>query len=338
MGVNDGAGTPGRLGWGILGPGRIAPRIVRGLQANARGELRAIAGRDVERARAFAARHGSPAVHPTFDALLADPAIDVVYIALPNGQHAPWTIRALDAGKHVLCEKPLALTAADVDAIAAASARSGRIAVEAFMYLHHPQTLRALELVRSGAVGPVQVISGAFSFFLERAVDPRIDPDQGGGSLWDVGCYPVSMARRIAGEEPDAIAGFARFDERGVDRTFVGQLHFPSGILAHFESGFAAPDRERMEIVGSEATLVFDHRCRPLPHGPPRVLSIGRAGAVERIEVRSIDQYRAEVDDLQAAILDGTQPRVDLAFSRGSIATLEELDRMARAATRRAGS
>jgi predicted dehydrogenase len=338
MGVNDGAGTPGRLGWGILGPGRIAPRIVRGLEANPRGELRAIAGRDVERARAFAARHGSPAVHPTFDALLADPAIDVVYIALPNGQHAPWTIRALDAGKHVLCEKPLALTAADVDAIAAASARSGRIAVEAFMYLHHHQTLRALELVRSGAVGPVQVISGAFSFFLERAVDPRIDPDQGGGSLWDVGCYPVSMARRIAGEEPDAIAGFARFDERGVDRTFVGQLHFPSGILAHFESGFAAPDRERMEIVGSEATLVIEHPFLPEPDGPPPEMSIRRDGAVERIEVRSIDQYRAEVDDLQAAILDGTQPRVDLAFSRGSIATLEELDRMARAATRRTGS
>ena len=307
------------------------------LAGNPRGELRAVAGRDVERARAFAARNGSPAVHPTFEALLADPAIDVVYIALPNGLHAPWTIRALDAGKHVLCEKPLALTAADVDAIAAASARSGRIAVEAFMYLHHPQTLRALELVRSGAVGTVQVVSGAFSFFLDRAVDPRIDPDQGGGSLWDVGCYPVSMSRRIAGEEPDAVAGFARFDERGVDRTFVGQLHFPGGILAHFESGFTAPDRERVEIVGSEATLVIEHPFLPEPDGPPPAMTILRDGTVERIEVPSIDQYRAEVDDLQAAILDGAQPRVDLAFSRGSIATLEELDRMARAAARRPG-
>ena len=319
-----------RLRWGILGPGRIAPRIVRALVDNPRGELTAVAGRDPERARAFAARHGVPLVHPTFDTLLADPDIDVVYIALPNGHHAPWTIRALDAGKHVLCEKPLALTAAEVDGIAAAAGRNGRIAVEAFMYLHHPQTLKTLELARSGALGTIQVVSATFSFLLDRSVDPRIEPDLGGGSLWDVGCYPVSISRRIAGEEPDGIAGFARFDERGVDRAFVGQLRFPSGLLAHFESGFGAPDRERVEVVGSEATLVVDHPFLPEPDGPPARLRIIRDGAEELIAVDSIDDYRAEVDDLQAAILDGTPPRVDLAFSRGGIATLAELDRVAR--------
>jgi len=319
-----------RLRWGILGPGRIAPRIVRALVDNPRGELHAVAGRDPERARAFAARHGAPVTHPTFDALLAEPSVDVVYIALPNGLHAEWTIRALDAGKHVLCEKPLALTAADVDAISAAAERNGRIAVEAFMYLHHPQTLRTLEIARSGALGTVQVVSAAFSFFLDHPDDPRIDPSLGGGSLWDVGCYPVSISRRIAGEEPDGLAAFARFDERGVDRTFVGQLRFPSGLLAHFESGFAAADRERVEVVGSEATLVVDSPFLPEPDGPPPRLSILRDGAVETVEVESIDEYRAEVDDLQAAILDGTRPRVELAFSRGGIAALEELDRIAR--------
>ena len=320
-----------RLRWGILGPGRIAPRIVRALADNPRGELHAVAGRDPERARAFAARHGAPRVHSTFDALLADPDVDVVYIALPNGLHAPWTIRALEAGKHVLCEKPLALTAAEVDAIAAAAERNGRIAVEAFMYLHHPQTLKTLELVRSGALGIVQVVSAAFSFLLDGATDPRIDPELGGGSLWDVGCYPVSIARRIAGEEPDGIAGFARFDERGVDRTFVGVLRFPSGLVAHFESGFAAPDRERVEVVGSAATLVVDHPFLPEPDGPPARLTIVRDGGAEPVAVESIDDYRAEVDDLHAAILDGAPPRVDLAFSRGGIATLAELDRLARA-------
>jgi predicted dehydrogenase len=319
-----------RLRWGILGPGRIAPRIVRALVDNPRGQLHAVAGRDPERARAFAARHGAELAHPTFEALLADPDIDVVYVALPNGHHAPWTIRALEAGKHVLCEKPLALTAAEVDAIAAAAERNGRIAVEAFMYLHHPQTLKMLELIRSGSLGPIQVVSAAFSFLLERAADPRIEPDLGGGSLWDVGCYPVSISRRIAGEEPDGIAGFARFDERGVDRAFVGQLHFPSGLLAHFESGFAAPDRERVEVVGTDATLVVDHPFLPEPDGPPASLRIMREGVEELIPVDSIDDYRAEVDDLQAAILDGTPPRVDLAFSRGGIATLAELDRVAR--------
>ncbi len=326
----DVATTHRRLGWGILGPGRIAPRIVRALGGNARGELRAIAARDPERARAFAAAHGRPVIHPTFEALLEDPAVDVVYIALPNGLHAPWTIRALEAGKHVLCEKPLALTVADVDAIAAAAERNDRIAAEAFMYLHHPQTLRMLELVRSGALGTVQVVSAAFSFLLDHPTDPRIDPDQGGGSLWDVGCYPVSVARRIAGEEPDGFAGFARFDGRGVDRTFVGQLRFPGGMLAHFESGFSAPDRERVEVVGSAATLVVDHPFLPEPDGPPPSMRIVRDGAVEQIPVESVDDYRAEVDDLQAAILDGAKPRVSLAFSRGSIATLVELNRVAR--------
>ena len=321
------------LGWGILGPGRIAPRIVRALVDNPRGHLKAIAGRNVERARAFAARFGDPTLHPTFDALLDDPSVDVIYNALPNGYHAEWTIRALEAGKHVLCEKPLALSVEEVDAIAAAADRTGRIAVEAFMYLHHPQTLRVLEIARSGELGDLQVVSGAFSFLLDYPNDPRVDPTVGGGSLWDVGCYPVSMSRRIAGDEPDAIAGFARFDERGVDRAFVGSLHFPSDLVAHFESGFGAPGRERIEVVGSAATLVVDHPFLPAPDGPDPSLRILRGDSAEVVEVESVDDYRSEVDDLQAAILDGTPPRVDLTFSRGNVATLVALDQSARTAS-----
>jgi predicted dehydrogenase len=304
--------------------------VVRALTDNPRGGLRAVAGRDAARAAAFAERHGAPLTHPTFEALVADPAIDVIYIALPNSLHAEWTVRALDAGKHVLCEKPLAMSVAEVDAVSAAAARNDRIAVEAFMYLHHPQIERALELVRSGALGTVQIVSSAFSFLLEHQGDPRVDPDLGGGSLWDVGCYPVSVSRRIAGAEPMAIAGLGRFDERGVDRTFVGQLRFPDGMLAHFESGFEAPDRERLEIVGSVATLVLDHPFLSQPDGPAPTMTIHQDGRATPIDVEPVDQVRAMVDDLQAAILDGTRPRVDLAFSRGSIATLVELDRVAR--------
>ena len=319
------------LGWGILGPGRIAPRIARALADNPRGRLHAVASRDPGRGRAFAERHGAAAVHDSYEALLADSDVDVVYVALPNSLHAPWTIRALEAGKHVLCEKPLAMTAAEVDAIVDAAATNDRIAVEGFMYLHHPQTARALDIARSGVLGELRVVSGAFSFFLDYPNDPRVDPALGGGSLWDVGCYPVSMSRRIAGEEPNAIAGFARFDENGVDRTFIGALRFPSGLVAHFESGFEAPGRERVEIVGSEATLVIDHPFLPAPDGPSPTMTILRDGASESVAVDSADDYRAEVDDLQAAILDGTRPHVDLAFSRGGIATLEALDRSARA-------
>ena len=310
------------LRWGILGPGRIAPRLVRAVAACDRGELVAVASRDPERGAAFASRHAIPRVHGAYEALLDDPEVDVVYISLPNHLHAPWAIRALEAGKHVLCEKPVALTAGDVDAIAAAAERAGRIAVEAFMYLHHPQIQGAIELARSGALGPLELVRGSFTFFLTQPGDPRIDRAMGGGSLWDVGCYPVSLARRIAGAEPEAVAAFARFDERGVDRSFVGQMRFGDGLLAQFDSGFAAPDRQRVEVVGGDATLVLECPFLTAPDGPPPSVVEWRDGRATPIEVPTIDQYAAEVEDLTAAILDGAPPRVDLAFSRVSIVTL----------------
>jgi D-xylose 1-dehydrogenase (NADP+, D-xylono-1,5-lactone-forming) len=320
------------LGWGILGPGRIAPRIVRGLAGSERGHVAAVASRDLGRATAFAQDHGIPRAFGTYEELLAAPEVDVVYVSVPNHLHATWAIRALEAGKHVLCEKPLALTVADVDDIAAAAARSGRIAVEGFMYLHHPQIRKAVEMARTGALGRLELVSGSFTFFLTHPNDPRIDPAMGGGSLWDVGCYPVSFARRVAGAEPDHVQAFARFDERGVDRTFAGQLHFPDGLVAQFDSGFAAPDRQRLEIVGGEASLVLTVPFLPAPDGPPASLTLWRGLEGTPIEVEPVDQVRLQVEDLTAAILDGTPPRVDIAFSRGTIASLVALDRAARSA------
>ncbi len=318
------------LRWGILGPGRIASRLVRAIAGSARGDLVAVASRELDRATAFGTLHGIRRAFGSYADLLASPDVDVVYVSLPNHLHAEWTVRALEAGKHVLCEKPLALTVDEVDAIAAASDRTGRIAVEAFMYLHHPQILRAIDLARGGELGELQLVNGTFSFFLTYPGDPRVEPTMGGGSLWDVGCYPVSLSRRIAGEEPDRVGAFARFDERGVDRTFIGQLHFPGGLLAQFDSGFAAPDRQRVEIVGSDATLVLGSPFLPAPDGPPPSLTMWRGREALAIDVASVDQYRAEVDDLTAAILDGTRPRLDLAFSRGTVAALVDLDRAAR--------
>ena len=318
------------LRWGILGPGRIAPRLVRAIGSSARAELLAVASRDADRAAAFAAKHAIPQSLGSYDALLAAPDIDVVYVALPNHLHAEWTIAALQAGKHVLCEKPLAVTVEEVDAIAAAAERAGLVAVEGFMYLHHPQILRAIQMSQDGSLGRLEVINGTFSFFLDHPGDPRAEAAPGGGSLWDVGCYPVSFSRRVAGEEPDRIAAFARIDDQGIERTFIGQLHFPSGLLAQFDSGFAAPDRERLEIVGNDATLVLDAPFLPEPFGPPPTLTMWRGRDSTPIDVESLDQYEAEVDDLTAAILDGTWPRVDLAFSRGNVATLVGLERAAR--------
>jgi predicted dehydrogenase len=313
------------LRWGILGPGRIAPRLVRAVRGSARSELVAVASRDAGRAEAFAASHEIPRAFGSYEALVEAPDVDVVYVSLPNHLHAQWTIRALEAGKHVLCEKPLALTVEDVDAIVAASARTGRIAAEGFMYLHHPQILRAIGLARGGTLGRIELVHGSFSFFLTYPGDPRLEPTMGGGSLWDVGCYPVTFIRRIAAEEPDRIAAFARFDDRGVDR-----LGFPSGLVAQFDSGFAAPDRQRIEIVGSDATLILDRPFLAEPDGPPPTVTVWRDGDPSSIAVPAVDQYVTEVEDLSAAILDGTPPRIDLGFSRGTISTLVELDRAAR--------
>jgi D-xylose 1-dehydrogenase (NADP+, D-xylono-1,5-lactone-forming) len=320
------------LGWGILGPGRIAPRIVRALAGSSRGHLAAVASRDLGRATEFARLHGIPRAYGAYEELLRDPDVDVVYVSVPNHLHAGWAVRALEAGKHVLCEKPLALTVAEVDEIAAAAAKSGRLAVEGFMYLHHPQIRKAVEMARTGALGRIELVAGTFSFFLTHPNDPRIDPAMGGGSLWDVGCYPVSFARRVAGEEPDAVQAFARFDDQKVDRTFIGQLRFPGGLLALFDSGFAAPDRERLEVVGSDASLVLTAPFLPAPDGPPASLTLWRGRDATPIEVESVDQVRLEVEDLTAAILDGAPPRIDLAFSRGTIATLVALDQAARSA------
>jgi xylose dehydrogenase (NAD/NADP) len=318
------------LRWGILGAARIAPRIVRGVGDSGRSTLTAVASRDAARGAAFAARHDIPLTFGSYQGLLDSPDVDVVYIALPNHLHAPWAVRALDAGKHVLCEKPLALTVDEVDAIIAAAQRNGRLAAEAFMYLHHPQTLRAVELARSGELGELQLVLGTFSFLIDHPNDPRLEPDMGGGSLWDVGCYPVSLARRVAAEEPDRVQAFARFDERGVDRTFIGQLRFPGGLLAQFDSGFAARDRERVEIVGSEANLVLTAPFLVEPDGPPASLTLRHGRAETVIPVEGADQVAAEVRDLEAAVLDGRELRVSLAFSRGTVATLVALDRAAR--------
>jgi xylose dehydrogenase (NAD/NADP) len=319
------------LRWGIIGPGRIAPRIVRALSQSERGELVAVASRNPSRAEAFATRFGIGRSFGSYEALLEAADVDVVYVSLPNHLHAAWTIRALEAGKHVLCEKPLALRVEEVDAVIAASQRARRVAAEGFMYLHHPQTIRALELAHTGALGQLQLVNGSFSFFLTYPNDPRADPTMGGGSLWDVGCYPVSFARGIAGQEPESLSAYARFDEQGVDRTFIGQLQFASGLLAQFDSGFAAQDRERIEIVGSDATLVLDAPFLPEPDGPPPSVTMWRGRAASPIEVPSVDQYHAEVEDLMSVILGGGEPRLTLASSRGNVATLVALDRAARA-------
>ena len=193
-----------------------------------------------------------------------DPEIDVIYNPLPNSLHAEWTIKALRAGKHVLCEKPMALTLAELDAMAEpAQRKSGRVLAEAFMYRHHPQTLKAKELVADGSLGKLQLVKGSFTFMLTHEDDVRLDKELGGGSIWDLGCYPISYARTMIGAEPLEVFGWQVTGPTGIDMSFIGQMRFPNDVHAQFDCGFASPEHSFVEIVGTEGTLNIPFPFQP---------------------------------------------------------------------------
>ncbi|HSM72798.1 MAG TPA: Gfo/Idh/MocA family oxidoreductase, partial [Anaerolineales bacterium] len=188
------------LNWGLLSTARINRALIPPLQISKRNRLLAVGSRTQESADAYARDRKIERAHGSYEALLADADIDVIYNSLPNHLHAEWTIKAVEASKHVLCEKPLALSVEEVDAIKAAAHKHGRVVAEAFMYRHHPQTLKVQELVRNGSLGILKLIRGSFSFVLSREGDVRLNPEWGGGSIWDLGCYPISYTRTVVGE------------------------------------------------------------------------------------------------------------------------------------------
>lgn len=314
------------LRWGILGCARINRSLLPAFAASDRNTLGAIASRSLAKAEEAARAAGVPRAHGSYEALLADRELDAVYIPLPNSLHVEWTVRALQAGKHVLCEKPLALSTADVDRVAEASRAAGRLAAEAFMYRHHPQTRRVRELLASGRIGVPRLVKGAFTFNLTAPADVRLDPSLGGGSLWDVGCYPVSYARTVLAEAPDRACGWQVLGPTGVDLAFVGQLHFPSGALAQFDCGFQAPFRTGIEIVGSEGTLTVEHPFKP---GAAEALRLRCGDHEERIAVGGPELYLGEIDDLADAVRLGRSPLVSLDDTRLNTATLVALYRSA---------
>ena len=300
--------------------------LIPPLRVSAGNRLLAVASRDSARAEAYAKEWGVPRAHGSYEALLADPEIDAVYIPLPNHLHAEWTIRAARAGKHVLCEKPLALSVAEVDAMEAAARQGGVVLAEAFMYRHHPQTLKVRELVTAGAIGAVRFVRGTFSFTLDRPDDVRLQPEWGGGCLWDVGCYPLSFARFVLGTEPIEVFGSSVTGPTGIDETFAGQLVFPGGTLVQIDAGFRAPYRTGMELVGAEGTMVVPQPWKP--EGLPIVLT--RGSATEEIAVGGDDRYLLEIEDLADCVRTGRPPRVSLAESRGNVATIVALLQSAR--------
>ena len=310
------------LNWGLLSTARINRAIIPPLNASKRNKLLAVASRDAERAEAYAKKHNIPRHYGSYEAMLADPEIDVIYNPLPNHLHAEWSIRAAEAGKHVLCEKPLALSVKEVDQMIEAVRQSGTIISEAFMYRHHPQTIAVQNAVQSGMIGDIQLIRGSFSFIFQRPDDFRWTPEYGGGALWDVGCYPVSFAHMLAGSPPDEVFGWQVTAPSGVDQTFIGQLRFPNSVLAQFDCSFKLPRQTVIEIRGTNGILIIPAPFKPDPKRKPYILKDNHK---QQISFKDIDLYLGEIEDLADAILLGKSPRVSLAESRENIATLNAL-------------
>lgn len=304
------------LRWGLLSTARINNALITPLRASKRNKLVAVASRSQENADAYANEKKISRAHGSYEALLADPEIDVIYNPLPNHLHAEWTVKAVEAGKHVLCEKPLALSVEEVDAIQSAARQHGRVVTEAFMYRHHPQTLKAQEIVKSGSLGTVKLVRGSFSFVLTREGDVRLNPEWGGGSIWDVGCYPISYARSALGAEPLEVFGQQVTGPTGVDETFVGQMRFAADVLMQFASSFVIPFHAFMEIVGSEGTLSIPSPFKP---NEKEKIYLTRHGNTETIKIKGQELYLGEVEDMADAILLGKAPRIALDDSRANV-------------------
>ncbi|HEY5902871.1 MAG TPA: Gfo/Idh/MocA family oxidoreductase [Anaerolineales bacterium] len=314
------------LNWGLLSTARINRAIIPPVRASRRSHLLAVGSRSQDSAEEYASKWNIPRAYGSYEALLEDPEIDVIYNSLPNHLHAEWTIRALRAGKHVLCEKPMALSVEDVDAIAEAAKETGRVVAEAFMYRHHPVTLKVKEMVDGGEIGELQYVRGSFSYTLTRE-SYRANAEMGGGSIWDVGCYPISYARMLSGEEPVEVFGRQVIGESGIDMTFAGELRFPGGVLAQFDCGFDSPLRVQMEVAGREGWLKVENPYKP---GKGEHILFSRGDETKKIRVPGRELYIGEVEDIEDAVLKGTAPRIPLEDSRGNIAVILALLESAR--------
>ena len=301
--------TPAPLRWGILSTARIArTRFIPGVRAGSEGTVAAIASRDAGRAQAAAAELSIPRAHGSYEALLADPEVDAVYIGLPNGLHPEWTVRAAAAGKHILCEKPVARTRADAAAMAAAAAEAGVILMEAFMYRLHPQHARVLDLIREGTIGDPVFVRATFCFAMARerreARDVRLQEGLHGGALMDVGCYAVNAARYLFGAEPVEVAALARRDpDFGVDTAFAATLRFPGDRLAQIDGSFDASGTQRYEVAGAGGTIQVERAFLPGDGGGAVRINAGGEARVEAVP--GADQYALESDHMARSVRAG---------------------------------
>ena len=290
------------LRWGILGCARISRRgLIPGIRASRLGTLAALASRNAATAQAWAAEFEIPRAYETYERVLADPEIDAVYIPLPNELHRPWVLAAADAGKHVLCEKPLALDAREAARMVEHCRSRGVVLMEAFMWRHQPRTTALRAMLAEGTIGELRLVRSSFSFPIE-AGDWRLDPSRGGGALLDVGCYGVSAARLFAVAEPETIRSLARFGPTGVDLSLTAELRFPGGVLGLIDCSFEQPLRCSCELVGTRGAIEVPDAF--LPPAQP-VARITGDGEPREVAFEGRDQYAAMVDAFARSVSAG---------------------------------
>lgn len=324
--------TDRTLGWGILSTARISRRVIPAINSAGRSRVVAVASRDGKRGKDFADRWEIPQAFPSYEALLQSPEVGAVYIPLPNTLHCEWAVKAAEAGKHVLLEKPLALSTAEADRIIAAAADNRVKILEAFAYRAHPQFLKLRALVEKGAIGQVKLVRARYCFTLGAGESNiRWKKDLGGGALWDVGCYPVSFARAVVGEAPTTAFASLVDGKTGVDVLGAGQLRFPSGALAQIESGYCLSYGVGAEVVGDAGTLALPNPWQPDVDGKRNgLLFISPDDKAIPLDFPPVDPYLCEVNALEGAVLDGRPLPWTLAESRDNVAALIALHRSAR--------
>jgi D-xylose 1-dehydrogenase (NADP+, D-xylono-1,5-lactone-forming) len=310
--------------WGIVSTADINRKVIPGAHASDKVDLVAVASRDRARAEAYAREWEIPRAYGSYEELLADPDLEAVYISLPNTLHAEWSIKALEAGKHVLCEKPFTRHPEEVEASFDAAERHGRLLSEAFMYRHNPQTAKLVELVHAGTIGELRLIRSTFSYGLYDEENIRLRTDVEGGALMDVGCYNVSGSRLLGGE-PERVWGEAWYGPSGTDWVFTATLRFPGDVIAVFDGGTALVERDELEAVGSEGSLYLDDPW----HCNVPVIEVRRDGKVERIELDPVDSYRLELENVSDAIRGEAELLLGREDAVAQARTLEALHRSA---------
>jgi D-xylose 1-dehydrogenase (NADP+, D-xylono-1,5-lactone-forming) len=317
------------LRWGILSTARINHEVIPQIRQSPRAELVAVASRNDDRARDYATRHKIPRAYGSYDALLADAEIDCVYISVPNSEHAPVSSAALSAGKHVLCEKPLAVSREEGEALFQHAQDCDRLLMEAFMYRHHDRTRLLGELVWSGGLGEVKVITSTFNFRVaDPAVDIRYRPELAGGALRDVGCYCVSLATHLAGTAPDRVEAAARVSSSGIDEVLGGLLAFGDGSICLFDCGMSADLRIGVTVAGSDGVARV---ATPwYPHLAPARIELWRGPKRSVIETSTANPYLLEVENFCAAIAGEGPPEISADETLRNLGVMDELAAAAR--------